>query len=276
MKKDKKGEKKTEDSANVMQDEEIFAFTCMSDFAAVADALCIPKSKHGAIADSGMSCHFSPDKSKFTNYHPLENRHVTTADGHTFRALGMSDVKIDLPNGASYSTVILKDSVYVPDLTFTLISISRLNLARCSALFEDGKCIILYPDGRMMATLPLSNGIYHLVAERPATTPDHAQLTTTKMSINKAHQKFRHIAHAAVKHIIKTGVITGIELDPESKVEFCEPCTKSKSNHQPFLKESATRATKYRECVHWDLWGPAAVQSLAGHSYVVAQIDDAT
>ena len=100
----------------------------------------------------------------------------------------MGDVKIDLPNGTSYSTVILKDSVYVPDLTFTLISISRLDLVRCSALFKDGKCIILYPDGRTVVTL--SNGLYHLVAERPATTPDHAQLTTTKMSINEAHWKF--------------------------------------------------------------------------------------
>ena len=96
MKKDKKGEKETEDLVNVMQDEEIFAFTCTSDFEAVVDLLHIPKSKCGTIADSGVSHHFSPDKSKFTNYCPLENHHVTTADGWTFRALGMGDVKIDL------------------------------------------------------------------------------------------------------------------------------------------------------------------------------------
>ena len=45
---------------------------------------------------------------------------------------------------------------------------------------------------------------------------------------------------------------------------------------QPFPKESETRATKYREHVHWDLWGPASVRSLAGNSYVATQIDDAT
>ena len=155
MKKNKKEDMKTEDSANVIQDEEIFAFTCMSDFTAVVDLLCIPNSKHGTIADSGASRHFSPDKSKFTNYCSLENHHIITTDGCTFRALGMGDVKIDLPNGASYSTVILKDSVYAPDLTFTLISILRLDLARCSASFRDGKCIISYPDGRTMGTLLL-------------------------------------------------------------------------------------------------------------------------
>ena len=87
MKKDEKEEKKTEDSVNIIQDEEIFTFTCMSDFTAVVDLLHIPKSKHGAIADSGMIHHFSPDKSKFTNYCPLENHHITTADGCTSEPL---------------------------------------------------------------------------------------------------------------------------------------------------------------------------------------------
>ena len=45
---------------------------------------------------------------------------------------------------------------------------------------------------------------------------------------------------------------------------------------QPFPKESKTRATKYGERVHWDLWGPASVKSLGGNSYVAARIDDAT
>ena len=69
VKKNKKEDKKTEDSENFVQDEEIFTFTCTSDFTAVAGTLHIPKLKCRAIADSGASCHFSPDKSKFTNYH---------------------------------------------------------------------------------------------------------------------------------------------------------------------------------------------------------------
>ena len=33
---------------------------------------------------------------------------------------------------------------------------------------------------------------------------------------------------------------------------------------------------KYGERVHWDLWGPASVQSLNGNSYIAARIDNAT
>lgn len=209
MEKDKKEDKKGEDSANVAQEEEFFAFTCTSDLTAAAEALQIPKSKQGAIADRGASCHFCPDKSKFTNYRVLKNQHVTTADGRTFRALGMGDVKITLPNGANHSS-------------------------------------------------------------------DHAQFTSSKMSINEAHQKFGHIAHASIKHMVKTRMVMGIELDLDSKPKFCEPCAKAKSNCQPFPKESTTWATRYGEHVHWGLWGPATVQSLAGHLYVAAWMDDTT
>ena len=76
--------------------------------------------------------------------------------------------------------------------------------------------------------------------------------------------------------MISNGFITGIKLDSNSKPEFCKSCTKAKSAQQPFPKESETQATKYSECVYWDLWGLAAVKSLNGHFYVVAQIDDAS
>ena len=83
---------------------------------------------------------------------------------------------------------------------------------------------------------------------------------------------------ASAYSTVSKGFITGIELDAESKPDFCEACAKAKSAKQPFSKESKTRATNYGERVHWDLcqWGPASVKSLNGHFYVAASIDAAT
>ena len=80
-----------------------------------------------------------------------------------------------------------------------------------------------------------------------------------KLTISEAHQKLGHITPSAIKYAITKGHITGIQLYPESKPEFCKVCAKTKAAWQPFPKESETHTTKYGECVHWDLWGPASV-----------------
>jgi hypothetical protein len=81
QKKSKKKEKRTEESAAVTNDDDLFTFTCTSDYVDVAVALQVPKSRLGAIMDSGATQHFCPDWSKFINYCPLENQTVNTADG---------------------------------------------------------------------------------------------------------------------------------------------------------------------------------------------------
>jgi len=60
--------------ANIIQDEEFFGFTCTSDFSSVAEALKIPKSKHGALIDSSASQHFFPNQSKFMYYKPIKKK----------------------------------------------------------------------------------------------------------------------------------------------------------------------------------------------------------
>ena len=58
----------------VANDEEndLFAFTCSSHYADVADTLKLPKSKFGTCVDSSASTDYSPDHSKFSNYREIE------------------------------------------------------------------------------------------------------------------------------------------------------------------------------------------------------------
>ena len=98
----KKGEE-PEELAALADDGELFAFTCTSDYVAVAKSLNIPKSKLGAIVDSGANRHYCPDRSKFLNYHKISGRTIKSADGHTFKAIGMGDVRIDLLNGSQHT-----------------------------------------------------------------------------------------------------------------------------------------------------------------------------
>ena len=96
------------------------------------------------------------------------------------------------------------------------------------------------------------------------------------MSIYEAHCKLGHTAHAAVKHAILSSIITGIELDPLSKPEFCEMCAKAKAAHLLFPKESHIHVTQYGEHIHWDLQGLALDQSINSDLYAAVRIDDAS
>jgi Reverse transcriptase (RNA-dependent DNA polymerase)/gag-polypeptide of LTR copia-type/GAG-pre-integrase domain len=254
---------------------ELFAFTCSSDNTAVAAKLVVPNSRLGTCIDSGASRDYCPDRSKFTNYKSIQ-KNITTADGRTLSAIGMGDLHVELPNGSNKTKVVFKNAIHAPGMAFTLISISRLDQAGYSVTFNKSLCSIKNPSGKTIATIPHSDGLYKIAASKASDVAGSANVAAGKMTISEAHRKLGHIAHSAIKHAITNGFILGVELDPNSKVEFCEACAKAKSARQPFPKESETRAEKFGDRVHWDLWGPASVKSINGNHYVAARIDDAT
>ena len=198
QKKSKKG-KKTETAVVAVNEEEdeFFAFVCTSSYANVAKALQDPKSRLGTCVDSGASRDYCPDRSKFSNYKRID-RNVTTADGRTIKAIGMGDMHVELPNGSKKTKVIFKNAIHAPEMAFTLISISRLDKAGYSVIFNKGTCTINNKSGRVIATIPHSDGLYRVVAPKEPSNRDYTNVTSEKMTISRAHQKPGHIAHAAI------------------------------------------------------------------------------
>lgn len=140
-------------------EEELFASTCTSDYVAAAESIDTPKSRLGTCVDSGASRHYCPDRSKFTEYRAVE-RKITMADGRTMTTAGIGDLHIELPNGSGKMKTILKNAVHAPQMAFTLISISRLDKAGFSITFSKGICIIRDRSGKVIASIPNSEGLY--------------------------------------------------------------------------------------------------------------------
>ena len=113
-------------------------------------------------------------------------------------------------------------------MAFTLISISRLTKARFSMTFVKGMCTIKNPKGQTIATIPNSDGLSKIAAERSINVSETANMASEKMFISKAHRKMGHIAHSAISNKL----IVGINLDNESKFDFCNACAKAKLVHQ--------------------------------------------
>ena len=124
--------------------------------------------------------------------------------------------------------------------------------------------------------IPHLQGLYRVLSSPQSPTQLTANSASEKLSITKAHRQLGHISSAAIRHAVLKDFITGINLDENLKMDFCDACAKAKSTWLLYPQESETRAEKYGDYIHWDLWGPTSVKSLNGHFYIATRIDDAT
>src|ERR1700678_3113465 len=166
----KRKAKKSEMATVATNDDEgdLFVFTCLSDYAAVAERLEMPKSRLGTCIDSGASMDYCPDPARFTNYKSIQQK-IMTADGRTLMAIGSGDLHIELPNGSGKMKVVFKNAIHAPEMAFTLISISRLDQAGYTVTFNKRVCTITDPNGKTIATIPHVDGMYKIAT---AVSPD--------------------------------------------------------------------------------------------------------
>jgi hypothetical protein len=266
--------KKTESVNAAMPSPDVDYAFLTSTLTEVASALAIPQEQRGVIVDSGASSHFCPDREKFSTFTPIHPKPIRIADGRTLHATGRGNVMIQLPNGQECSKVTLIEALYVPDLAFTLISTSRIVNAGMSVIMVKGWCEIWLPKPKkLIAKIPEIDGLYRI------TGTEHAMAVTpgkpkTKMPLSHLHQCMGHMSFAATKSMIAKGMVKGLEITSSPDNEFCETCVKAKITRSPFPNELKTRATKYGERIHTDVWGPAKVQSLGKKRYYVLFTDD--
>ena len=151
------------------------------------------------------------------------------------KAVEMGDLEIDMPNGLKTTTMTLKNAIHAPQMAFTLKLISRLDKAGYQVTFKKGICTILNLKGQVIATIPHSDGLYRIIG-KPDKDGGMAAVASGKVSISEAHRKLGHLAYGAVTHTISKRYIAGIDLDTNSKPEFCDACVKVKVARQPFPK----------------------------------------
>ena len=237
-------DEKTESAAVAVDKDidELFTFTCTSDYATAANDPAIVNLKLVACVDSGASHDYCPEHLKFANYRSI-NRDIMAANGKSIKAVGMGDIYLDLPNGTKQTKTLFKNAIQAPSMAFTLISTSRLDLANCLITFYKGMCTIKDAKGCTITTIPCADRLYSAIMTKAENKWEHANIVSENMTISQAHRKLGHVAHTALEHAITQGYITGIKINSTSKPKFCEPCAKAKLARQPFPQESQTRAT---------------------------------
>jgi len=176
---------------------------------------------------------------------------IRAANKETFDALGVSQMVVTTKVKGKPVEITLKDTLYVPQITFTLISIGRCDNAGYHAEFVHNKCIIKTSKGRILLQAPKLHGLYRIDHE-PAY--GHAYISLSAYDI---HKKLRHNSEKALKYLFKHGMISGLELEPsDGKFDF-KACNKPEITHKPLPKEPREHTKKPGDRVYSDVWGPA-------------------
>src|SRR6266481_2933107 len=212
-----------------------FAFTMMFTGATLARNNNPLSHMEVDVYNSGASAHMSPSQSRFISLQSITPRPIKAADHTLFVATAVSELHILIPNGKTTRDVTLKQALFCPDLAFTLVLLTKCDIAGYTALLKDCKCTISDPHGTVLGQVPLTGGLYkHKYAPK---VPEAANVMQKIPTLNQLHWQMGHISPHAVKTLVKTGAVTSLVLDMHSEASFCDACVKAKPTCVPILKE---------------------------------------
>ena len=132
--------------------------------------------------DSGATCHMCHDRKLFTDLHHLKDPlEVVLGDGQHLMAAGKGSVILDmrLPNGKT-KVPKLHDVLYVPNLSYHLLSVTKAAQRGKITKFTEAACYILDKDHKLIAKASKMGSLYHLDHQSC-----HEQLTLPRLQRQK-------------------------------------------------------------------------------------------
>jgi len=116
------------------------------------------------IVDSGATCHMCNNDKLFVNIHSLQQPlEIMLGDGHALEATGQGVVTLEmkLPNGKTRRCK-LHDVLFVPKLSYNLLSVSKAAEAGKMAEFNKAGCQILNANKKLIAATTRVGSLYCL------------------------------------------------------------------------------------------------------------------
>jgi len=227
---------------------------------------------HTELYDSGTSRHMTPHRDKFITYQRIGPRPIVAADKGVFYAIGKGDMRIQVPNGQKTTEVLLRNTLHAPDMGLTVISVGRIANAGNTVVFEGNTCKIKNKSGMIIGDIPAGpNGLYKV---------DHTYIAMEELEqvdMLTIHRRLGHISPNSIRTLIRSGAVTGLQLDDTGPSFMCPSCEYAKTTRKIINKERvADIADTFGAEVHTDLWGPSPVQTIGGRKYYVSFTDDHT
>ena len=223
------------------------------------------------VVDSGAMCHTCNDENMFVNLQQLDSpQRVTLGDGNFLEGPAEGTVILDtvLPNGRAKKCRI-KNVLYVPKLSYSLLSVSKASEAGKITKFNRTGCEILNKEKKIVATATRVGNLYYLEYSRKVQNLNVAEKSNEMLW----HRRYGHIGEQNLKSLANNELVECFKYDPTKNVGFCESCIEGKQ-HRTSFDASDRQTGDLLELVHSDVCSKISETSIGGAQYFLTFTDD--
>lgn len=206
----------------------------------------------------------------FADYRRLPKpERVTLGDGRVLEAISRGTVRLSmrLPGG-KVKKCMLQEVLHVPDLSYNLVSVSKVSEMGKVTEFNESGCRIRNSGGEVVAMATRCGSLYFLDCQA------HEQASVAGSSEDLWHRRYGHLGGDGLKRLAEERLVDGFDFDSRKQVSFCEACTEGKHHRSPFPVGGGTRAEETLGLVHTDVCGKLSPRSAGGAEYFVTFVDD--
>ena len=143
-------------------------------------------------------------------------------DGSCLNAVGRGLVALmmKLPDGKKRKC----DTLFVPDFSYNLLSVSKVFKARKVTEFDRSGCQVVGSNKKLIACGSRCGSLYILECE----SCDHATVALAKEDV--WHRQYGHLGAQGLRKLAVEGLVEGFVYDGSKNVSFCESCTEGKQH----------------------------------------------
>ena len=225
------------------------------------------------IIDSGASCHMCCDSGLFDKFEVLTHQiDVSVGDGRSLKATGRGIISLNMKlSDDKLNKCRLLDVLYVPKLSYNLLSVSKVTDLGKTTDFNEKGCKIYTAKGKLIAEGSKIGSLYYY-NYLPCNMKVNVANRKTKENI--WHCRFGHLGMQNLQRLARNKLVSGFDFDASKQIDYCEACIEAKHHRSHFPTSSSGRAKEPLGLVHSDVCGKMNAKSLGGAEYFLTFIDD--
>ena len=190
-------------------------------------------SKNEWIIDSGASSHMCNEQSNFKEFVQLQSTEkVALGDGSTLdvKGEGTIDMEMILQDGTR-RVCVLNNVLYVPNLAYNLVSVSRATDAGKTVDFDDSTCEFRNEEDEVIAFGSRRGTLYFL----KCTVKSRECANVTQENTKRLwHRRFGHLCEQSMMNLVKNDLVSKLNCDLLGEVGTCEACVGGKQCKSSF------------------------------------------